>query len=376
GFFGYAQLYPVQVNMNLVPPYSLKISDYHTASSDKLFVNLLLKDVSEFGRQVKLRFYVEGNGLAVRSKPFIVGANPIVLDGGVNTRLSNVDLRPYFKFENLQGLTPFQYSKALSDGVYNFCFEVYDYFSNQKISNKSCIPVYLILNDPPILNTPPKEELIAGQNPQNILFNWTPRHINATGVQYEFTIKEIWDSQIDPRAAFAISPMVYQTNTFSTTLLYGPGEPPLLEGKQYVWAVRAIVSDGISETSVFKNNGYSEVFWFRYTNNCKPPRFALAKALDASRMEISWQGLEHHRFEIQYRKKGYGDADWIRSYAYNNTTTLYNLEPKTTYEFRVGGECSLNAGFVFSNMQTFQTPSKEEVRNYSCGVLPEIEISN
>ena len=145
-----AQIYPVQVTPQLIPPYSLKLSDYQTTSSEKLFVNILLTDTQDSGRQVRLKMYIEGRGLNIQTLDFVAGATPIFLDGGVNLRLSNLDLRPYFSLNNLLGITPQQYNQTLRDGRYEFCFEVYDQFSGKRLSQKRCASVFLILNDPPI----------------------------------------------------------------------------------------------------------------------------------------------------------------------------------------------------------------------------------
>ena len=371
-----AQVYPVQVNPQLIPPYSLKLSDYQTTSSEKLFVNILLTDTQDSGRQVRLKMYIEGQGLNIRTLDFVAGATPIFLDGGVNLRLSNLDLHPYFSLNNLLGITPQQYNQPLPDGRYDFCFEVYDQLSGQLLSQKSCASVFLILNDPPILNVPNRGDLVTAQNPQNIIFNWTPRHLNATGIQYEFTLKELWDTGLDPQAAFLASSPLHQETTFAPTLLYGPANIQLIEGKVYGWQVRALVSDGISETSVFRNNGFSEIYHFKYKGNCAPPQFILSEAQNSQTVEIIWQYAPHIRYEIQYRKKGYGDADWFSLYAYNNQHSIHNLEAGTTYEFRVGGECTVNGGFAFSNIYEFTTPTEEETAYYNCGMPPDIEITN
>ncbi|MFD2099909.1 hypothetical protein [Flagellimonas iocasae] len=42
-----AQIYPVQVTPQIIPPYSFKLSDYTTTSQEKLFVNLLLTDAQK-----------------------------------------------------------------------------------------------------------------------------------------------------------------------------------------------------------------------------------------------------------------------------------------------------------------------------------------
>lgn len=370
-----AQTFPVQVTPQLVPPHSVKLSDYATINSEKLFVNILLTDVNEVGRRIRLKMYVEGQGLSIASQDIVAGAAPIFVDGGVNLRLSNVDLKPYFELSNLVGITPQQYNNPLPNGGYNYCFEVYDYFTGRKLSTKSCTTVFLIQNDPPILNLPFRDNVVDATDPQNILFTWTPRHTNATNVQYEFTLKEIWDTR-NPQATFLASVPFYQTTTRTTTLLVGPEAPQLIKGKVYGWQVRAFVSDGVEETSVFKNDGGSEIFWFKYIEDCRPPSFILSQALTAESVKIEWQTSEHLKYNIQYRKKGFGDDDWFEEVSYTNEGNIYNLEADTVYEFRVGGECTPLSGYAYANILEFTTPSNDEAAYYNCGLTPEIDIKN
>ncbi|WP_335966830.1 fibronectin type III domain-containing protein [Galbibacter sp. PAP.153] len=379
-----AQVYPVQVHTQLIPPYSLKLSDYVTAQSDKFIANVLMTDVNEYNRQLRFRLTIKGNGLNIRSNDFVIGANPVFADGGVPLRLTNIDLRPYFELQNLQGITPQQYNNPLPDGNYSFCLEVFDWVSGQRLSNPQlgCANAYLIVNDPPFLNLPRKGDLVEAENPQNIVFNWTPRHLNAINVQYEFELRELWDTQIGPQAAFLASPNLYQTTTRNNTLLYGPGKTPLLENKTYAWRVRALVSDGISETSVFRNNGHSEIFYFTYTADCSAPGYILAKSLSSDSEEITWQpNLDHQAYKVQYKKKGVRGAVWFDVNAINPQARIYNLEPGTTYEFRVGGQCMLPIAnqeprYSYSAVQEFTTPIKTADSYYNCGIAPEIRISN
>ena len=373
-----AQVFPVQANPQVIPPYSLKLSEYGTASSEKLILNLLLTDITEANRQVQLKLFIENNaGLSIRSNDIVIGAAPIFLDGGVPLRLSNLDLQPYFSLQNLTGIAPQQYSTSLPEGLYRFCFEVYDALSGQQISRKSCVPVYLVLNDPPFLNLPFRGEQVLMREPQNIVFQWTPRHLNATNVSYEFTLTELWDNQMDPQAAFLAGRPLFQTTTFATTLLYGPGETPLLPDKKYGWRVRAIVSDGISETSVFKNDGYSEIYHFTYTGSCEEPEAILAEAKNNTTEKIYWQGVDHKLFDVQYRKKSSDGGIWFNASTLNQNTTIYNLEPGTTYEFRVGGQCIENGPFTYSQIYEFTTTvSTDSDTTYNCGITPEIVITN
>lgn len=381
---GMAQVYPVQVNTHLVPPYSLKLSDYVTMQSDKLILNLLMTDVNEYNRRIRLRLTIKGNGMSIRSRDIVVGARPIYLDGGMSLRLTNLDLQPYFRLQNLQGISPQQYHRLLPEGRYQFCFEVFDWVTGERLSNTNlgCAPVYLIVNDPPLLNLPRNGDLVEAKIPQNIIFNWTPRHLNATNVQYEFEIREIWDTQIDPRAAFMASPVLYSTSTRNNTLLYGPAKTALLANKTYAWRVRAKVSDGISETAVFRNNGYSEIFYFTYTANCSAPQYILAKSLSSSTEKITWQAnMDHKDYRVQYRKKGVPGAAWFSVKAINPHAKIYKLEAGTTYQFRVGGRCANPVAnqeprYTYSAVQEFTTPTAETDAYYNCGINPNVQITN
>lgn len=375
--FTHSQLFPVQVSPQLTPPYSLKLSDYSTSTTEKLLVNLLLTDVNESDLQVRLRFSISGNSVNIQSKDFVQNAAPIQLTGGIPLRLSNLDLQPYFDLQNLDGITPSEYNKPLPDGLYQFCFEVFDWTTGRPLSEKKCYPVYLVLNDPPFLNLPQNGEQVPAQDPQNLIFQWTPRHVNATGVEYEFELRELWDTNVDPQAAFLASPNLYQTTGFANTLLYGPGETSLLEGKTYGWRVRAVASDGISETAVFKNGGYSEIFYFTYTGKCDAPQYILAKSEGTTTEEITWQqNPDHINYQIQFRKEGGSNNVWFESETVETKKKLFFLEAETTYEYRVGGQCVQNGGYSYSAINTFTTPGKEDASEYNCGIPPEIVITN
>lgn len=412
-FTANAQLYPVQVTPVLTPPYNLKLSSYATTTDVKLRVNILLRDVNEFNRQVRLKLMIKGQGLNIQSQQFVNGASPIFLNGGTNKELTNLDLGAYFQLNNLLGINPIQYNRPLPDGQYNFCFEVYDFFTNQLISNTGCFPVFLIVNDPPFLNVPQRGEQIVLKDPVNIIFQWTPRHLNANNVTYDFEIREIWDNQIDPQAGFLASPSLYSETTRATTFLYNNTKPALLPDKTYAWRVRAISTTGISENSVFRNNGYSEIYNFRTTQNCDAPKFPLSEAISKSTVKINWKGnLEHNKYHVQYRKVSYSketqkqkekrekknkkrarkgqkekeyvskkeNFEWFEVYTYNEQAQISNLEAGETYEFRIGGTCTSLTEFKqyysYTNTNEFTMPTAEETVNYNCGVLPDIQIAN
>lgn len=57
---------------------------------------------------------------------------------------------------------------------------------------------------------------------------------------------------------------------------------------RYAWRVQAIAKEGIEDTNVFKNEGYSQIFWFDYKGNCPVVTTSgvITKGMEAS---VSWQ---------------------------------------------------------------------------------------
>jgi hypothetical protein len=132
-FFVNAQIFPVQINSNVVPPYLPTISSYATSVNQKYLVNIFTADLTVVNRPAKLKLFIEGNGIQAQSVPVVNGAPPIYLNGGETLSLTNTDLSAYFQLENLQGVTPAQYANNLPQGTYNYCIEVYDLVTHPKI---------------------------------------------------------------------------------------------------------------------------------------------------------------------------------------------------------------------------------------------------
>ncbi len=336
--------------------------------------NVLLQDLARQELQTRLRITMEGVGISITTDPNYRG-QPIFLQAGLPLMLTEADLAPYFNPDHLifQGISKRDVVQGgrLPEGLYQMCVEVLDYNLGAEVSNRTCAMAWLVLNDPPIINLPAQEEKLRAQDPQNIVFQWTPRHTGspnaAFSTEYNFELVELWPENRDPNNAIQSTPPVYQTTTFSTTLIYGPAETPLVPGRKYAFRVRARAMTGIEELDLFKNNGYSEVFTFTYGDACIAPAVISVTAISSSRARVSWEtGPVHTEFIVGYRR--IGSARWREQRTFLDEIIIDGLEPEMAYEFKVAGICgSINGAETETVMAT---TSEAPVTNFTCGAGP------
>ncbi len=374
-----AQTFPVTVVPQTVPPAPIYLSSYADASTinSPLRVQIILNDFAQLNREIRLKTFFEGNGIQFESNDVVVGAPNLFLEGGVPLNLTNVELAPYFAFENISGIAPSTYGQPIPEGSYQFCFEVYDVLSGVKISQRSCASTFIFQNEPPLLLAPNNREDLREQNPLNLLFQWTPRHINVTNVQYELSIVEIWDLTIDPQAAFLASPPIFQTTTTNTSYLYSAIDPLLLSNKRYAWRVQAQATNGSEEIGLFNNNGFSEIFWFNYTAPCEKPTTVSHEVKGAQQVNINWEDFTTSvpEFTIRYREEGQ-DNEWFYTKTTANWTTIWDLQAGTTYEYQVNKNCLISES-DYSVVQTFTTLTEDdEAGLVDCGISPDLDIEN
>ncbi|AEV98069.1 hypothetical protein A4D02_14470 [Niastella koreensis] len=386
----HAQVYPVQVVPQLLPPYTLNFSDYYQGTQEKLVVLLTNTDLTKPALQVRLKMSIQGQSAKFRSRDGVYYP-PITLDGGAPQRITLSDLAPYFNLDNLdiEGVTrsQFQQNQKLPEGFYQFCFEAYEYNTNRLVGRSNCAMAWISLQDPPLLNLPVKGESIAYKDPANIIFQWTPRNMgsptSAFNTEYEFTLVELWDNGIAPEAAFGTTQPLYRTTTQATTLLYGPSEPLLIPGKRYGWRIRAQASDGSQNTDAYRNNGYSEIYWFTYQRDCPMP-FNVQSEVSGGRATITWNAsIQQTRFTIDYREKGQTDNQWYTVNSSTNRVMLYDLKQDKQYEYRVGAFCDAASGAfpangaVYSDIKSFTIDGSSAGEGGGCNILqPDLQVAN
>lgn len=376
-----AQRFPITIVPQVNPPVPVNFYNYAdgTTINSPLRVQLLLNDITITNEQIRLKVYFEGNGIAFESKDVIVGASSLFIDGGIPMVLTNTELAPYFELQNIQGINPNIYGSSIPEGSFDFCFEVYDYSTGNRLSSKTCTTTYILKNEPPILNLPLKETNIEPSEVDNIVFQWTPRHINVSNVEYELSIVEIWDDFVDPQTAFLSLPPVFQTTIRGTSFIYGPAQPLLLPEKRYAWRVKAKAIQGAEEIGLFRNGGYSEVFWFSRTSPCSIPFNVYAEPKGISKINVFWDEdpSVYQEYTIAYREANKANAYWFTIKTNSSWATIWDLKSGTTYEYKVKGKCKYQYG-EYSDIQEITTETaQDETANYNCGIVPDaIAITN
>ncbi|GHN00524.1 hypothetical protein WSM22_20130 [Cytophagales bacterium WSM2-2] len=351
----------------------MRLSDLTTSTSERLVLNLLLSDVTHTDLHIRLRLRIESQNIKLETPPEYFGS-PITLQGGTPLRLSNLELAEYFQPDHLafSGISRSEFQKTgfLPEGLYQFCFEVYEYNRGVKISSPICATAWLILNDPPLINLPRNGEKIKPLSPQNIIFQWTPRHTSSPNAafttEYEIKVVEVWPSNRNPNDAILSQPAIYETTTHSTSLVYGPDATQLEPGRTYAFRVQARPAANAEGLDLFKNNGYSEVVSFVYGDICDPPINITALAEIPNRISLSWDASPSQTaYTVQYRVKNSSDAHWYSNTALIPAVEITGLLPHTAYEYQAMATCG-SFESVFGNTASITTPDLPE-KSYTCG---------
>jgi hypothetical protein len=281
---GIAQYYPAEAFFNLSPPFPVYLSDYANPMGNNVALRLVFRDFNLGTRQVRLKLCVQGQNFQTCSLPGVL-LPEYTITAGVPLLLQQADLYQYFLPQNLD-LNPVAYAQAMPEGIYRFTVQVIDAQSGRSISSElQSVPYWFTVNDPPIINLPQNNSKVMVQYPQNLVFQWAARSKQASAVEYEFSITELTvpvDFEGNLQNIFLSQPPYYQIITNTSTLLYGPGEPPLIEGRQYAVRVQARAKKGLEQIGIFRNNGYSEVTVFQYKTD-KPALAEIQQTVTVSK---------------------------------------------------------------------------------------------
>jgi hypothetical protein len=345
------QVFPVQLNTQLMPPYTPYLSDYTTSGAQKLILQLRVNDPTLTEYKCKLRITIEGVGITLKTKPNFI-PQPITIEGGgIPQILYGEDMAEYFDPSNIEfaGLTQSSYSKKgkLPEGVYRFSVEVLDYNRNTVVSNKAMTIAWMVLNDPPLLNLPRNDFKATITDPLNIPFTWTPRHKGspnaAFSTEYIFRLIELWPVNRNPYDAFLSQQPLYEIRTTNSQIVYGPAEPALIPGRKYAWQVQAIDVDG---HDLFKNEGRSEVNVFQFGDPLGVPENLRLQSSNPSALTVRWDlpvaGSSPVDYRVRYRQhKNRDSEEWYENRTPEQWRAIPMLKSETEYEVQVRVEQQL-----------------------------------
>lgn len=262
--------FPATIQLQVVPPYSVFLSDYTDPINGRLQANITFNDFNEPQWQVKFRLSIESNTLRLRTKASFI-PSPTTILPGVPVPLTGADLAEYFRYENLDisGISPAELARnnRLPEGFYTFCVEALDYTTGTVLSNRACAVAILSLQNPPRPITPMCGGYIKPQDPLYIPFQWQAfggASANGSQTEYFLHLFELTDPSVNPVTALLSGKTlpIYQSQpSTQPSLLYDITAPPLEIGKTYIYQIQARDPDG---RDAFKNNGLSEVCWFYY----------------------------------------------------------------------------------------------------------------
>ncbi len=362
--------YPVHATVQVLPPYSLYLSDYSNGFRDRLVVTLYNRDLQQQTLDCRLRLRISNtSGFCIESRDELPQRS-ITVEPNVPLRLTSQDIAPYLHTGNVKQTGTLRNGR-LPEGMMTFSVQVVEQHTGRILSPWASGRAWLETKKPPMLVMPEKDETVAFTDPQHTLFRWYPQHLGLSGVEYELHIRDMLDNCQNPAAQYDSGKEVFTTKTRQTLYNYSNIDPELIPGHTYAWRVRAVAMDGIDEVGVFDNDGYSETGWFRLVRGCDAPVIDRAEA-GYRKLDLGWHGsADDMRYTVQYStEKENGSYNWKDTTTIDNETTLYGLTPGATYSYRVGALCSATGKPVYSQIGTVQIPNRDSISAANCGVAP------
>ena len=374
----HSQSYPVQSNVYVVAPYSQTYSDYYADGQQRMFVNILLNDMSQGHLDVVLRFSIKSNNLKLTSK-LTGNVQPITIHSGKMYRVEGSELAQYLRVDDMQAegrlAGEFQKSGKLPEGYYEIKVEVVEYYRRANVSAPSYSTMWIMQPEAPVWTMPQNNAKIDAISPQFMLFGWmmTGNTSMLRNIKYEFSIYEK-PASMSADVVVKTSTPIYREELTQQTLVYGPDKPLLELGK--VYACRVKVEDGDGLVS-FKNDGYSSTLVFKYGEECDPPTQVTITDITKKGATVNWVSDQSHSgYDVEVRELSDGkSSDWFtwkidkRQYNYE----IKQLSSDSRYECRVAAVCGQRTNGIrsaYTDPVEFKTYAAGN-KKYNCGDLVE-----
>jgi TANFOR domain-containing protein len=276
--------YPINVQVNVAPPYPIRLSDF-TAIESNVLVNLQNNSGDTYSVALVGTLLNETTGASITSDLSRISSACITALPGT-TMLSGEDLRELFNPDNLiyRGLsrTQIRGDEALPEGRYTLCIRVMEcnmigkFLSEIPSEPFGCSGFDVNYVDPPVLISPICDGLIATDDIQ-MTIAWTQVIPTRAGVMIDYTIRivEVEPVTRNPYDAMLTSPAIFNQDISGTTVynLMLQDEILLEPGRKYAIQITAKNAEG---EVAFRNDGKSEVCTFKYGNSLALDGFAIA----------------------------------------------------------------------------------------------------
>lgn len=245
------------------PSNSTLLSDYYSGRQTGLSVLLRNTDARQAFVQGYLRITIEGQGVKLQTGSYAIFPSIDLMEGST-VNISPADLAVYFKPQYLQGSIGFGMNQPniFPEGFYQFCFELLEKNTNRLIGSMQCVQANLSHSEPVDLILPEDGQAILFSDLNNIKFQWKANHANALNSEYNFSLVELDISDKVSETNFARAKLIYTLKLKEEKIIYGEGPPSLQSGKKYAWRVQTFAKSAEGEKEPFKNDGYSDIYWF------------------------------------------------------------------------------------------------------------------
>ncbi|MDR0231211.1 MAG: hypothetical protein LBI82_03735 [Dysgonamonadaceae bacterium] len=376
------QTYPIYVTPQLMPPYSLTLSDYSQIGSQRLVVTIMVRDVTVTNLPVRLHLKIENmSGVTIESIP-TAPVTPIFLSGGEVSILFGDDMRDYFNINNLQfkGFSKDEYRRTgqLPEGFYRFTVEVRHAATGRLISNRGTAMAWIALGKPPVLKAPDNNAELGQIMGMPLTFSWMPSNVGVPtgGIQYTFEMWEMRVPGIPPSVVAASMPVFYSTTQMNTNLVIHPVTLMLEPGMNYAWRVTA--SDVMGQVP-FAQKGQSEVRSFIYQCRCDE---ATNLSVERRGQDVTYRwnpSKDNTSYNIEIENPVSG---WSKSERVFDTKYEFKSDPDKTYRLRVQAICQGNeqnpSGFTaWKSITIPESKPVERGSDCECGKeFPERSLTN
>ncbi len=211
---GWAQTFPLQVQVSVLPPYSAYLQDYPGAGQQ---VRVFIVNTSRQTYQIRLAGQLTGdNGIEIRTAANYRPPRPLTVPPG-QTLLSRTDLEGLFDLNQVEvtGIDKNLLARGLPlpDGTYQLCVQAF----NETPTNTAAVafgqplsaefpigcstPIVVRSVEPPILIAPLCDAAVTATNPQALVFTWTPpAGVSPVSVEYTLRVVELPQADVDPRS--------------------------------------------------------------------------------------------------------------------------------------------------------------------------------